>query len=218
MPKKTALYILAVILVASILALIINVANDPNLNRIPQDLLNKAQNTTTNNNDSNKSDNSSKTNSVDKTTSLNADDAEGPLRVVKVRDGDTIELENGMVIRYLYVDTPETVKVGTSVQCFGPESSSFNKEYVFDKVVYLVKDIEPKDQYQRDLRLVFVEGKDRTKPEQSINAELVKLGFAKAKFYGKNTTYKKQFQDLEQTAKDKKLGLWGSCETAGAKK
>ena len=123
-----------------------------------------------------------------------------------------------MVIRYLYVDTPETVKVGTAVQCFGPESSSFNKEYVLDKVVYLVKDIESKDRYQRDLRLVFIEGKDRTKPEQSVNAELVKLGFAKAKFYGRNTTYKKQFQDLEQGAMSEKLGVWGSCDLPAVKK
>ena len=214
MPKKTALYILAVILVASILALLINILNDPNLSKIPENLLKQAQ-TSNYNNPNSAVDNRDLD---DQTASLNADDAQGPLRVIKVRDGDTIELENGMVIRYLYVDTPETVKVGTSVQCFGPESSTFNKEYVLNKVVYLVKDVEPKDQYDRDLRLVFIEGKDRTKPEQSINAELVKLGFAKAKFYGKNTTYKKQFQDLEQNAKDKKLGLWNSCETAEAKK
>ena len=214
MPKKSALYLLAVILVASTMALVINAVNDPNLNQISQNFFSgdKAISTTPATTPAGKVSSNSKSDVVEN------DSSEGPLRVVKVRDGDTIELENGMVIRYLYVDTPETVKVGTAIQCFGPESSSFNKEYVLDKVVYLIKDIEPKDRYQRDLRLVFIEGKDRTKPEQSINAELVKLGFAKAKFYGKNTTYKQQFQDLEQSAKDKNLGLWGSCQTPDVKK
>lgn len=195
MPKKTYLYIIAVVITSCVfaLALITFSESSPLFNQtntpIPQ--------TSTKSQDSPK----------------NRENSEGPLRVVKVRDGDTIELENGMVIRYLYVDTPETVKTNTPIQCFGPESSSFNKEYVLDKVVYLVKDKDDKDQYGRDLRLVYIEGKDTTKPEQSINAELVKLGFAKAKFYSPNTTYKKQFLELEQTAKDKNVGLWSSCES-----
>jgi len=199
MPKKTYLYIIAVVITSCVFALALIIFSGLSFSGFSQTTIS----TTTEPQTSTRSDDVLK----------NHENSEGPLRVVKVRDGDTIELENGMVIRYLYVDTPETVKPNTPVQCFGPESSSFNKEYVLDKVVYLVKDKDEKDQYGRDLRLVFIEGKDTHKPEQSVNAELVKLGFAKAKFYSPNTTYKKQFQELEQTAKDKKVGLWGTCET-----
>ena len=200
MPKKTYLYIIAVVITSCIFALALIVVESSNFNFFNQ------SNTLLSQETQNKS--SSSVNTL-----KNHENSEGPLRVVKVRDGDTIELENGMTIRYLYVDTPETVKPNTPVQCFGPESSSFNKEYVLDKVVYLVKDKGEKDQYGRDLRLVFIEGKDTNKPEQSVNAELVKLGFAKAKFYSPNTTHKKQFLELEQTAKDKNLGVWGGCQT-----
>ncbi len=203
MPKTTYLYILAVILVSSIAALSFTVFSQT-------DQYSWSDIFTT----------QSKTNQgavlkpKPKTeySSIADQGVEGPFRVVKVRDGDTIELENGMTIRYLYVDTPETVKVGTPVQCFGPESSSFNKEYVYDKMVRLVKDKDPKDRYDRELRLVYLEGKDVTKPEQSVNAQLVKLGFATAKFYSPNFTYKKEFENLQDQAKEKKVGLWGTCE------
>jgi micrococcal nuclease len=200
MPKKKYLYLIAVVITSCIFALALIIFDDSNFSLFNQISTPIAQ--------------ESPTSETKPSPSIkNHENSDGPFRVIKVRDGDTIELENGMVIRYLYVDTPETVKPNTPVQCFGSESSTFNKEYVLDKVVYLVKDKDEKDQYDRDLRLVFIEGKDTRKPEQSVNAELVKLGFAKAKFYSPNTTYKKQFQELEQIAKDKKLGLWGTCET-----
>jgi endonuclease YncB( thermonuclease family) len=40
----------------------------------------------------------------------------------------------------------------------------------------------------------------------------VRLGFAKAKFYSPNTKYKNEILALEQEAKDKKLGVWSSCD------
>jgi len=196
MPKTTYLYILAVILVSATLALTLTVFSQPELFSWTASI--------------------SKASESEKTTNqssvLDDQGVEGPFRVTKVRGGDTIELENGMTIRYLYVDTPETVKVGTPVECFGPESSAFNKEYVYDKLVRLVRDKDPKDRFNRDLRLVFLEGKDTGKPEQSVNAQMVKLGLAKAKFYSPNTTYKKQFERLQTQAKENKVGLWNSCE------
>ena len=202
MTKKTQLYILAVVLVASILAFILIVANDSSFLRWSSSFSNSFNQQKT----------SINTNQPSQYIHKDDENSEGPFRVVKVRDGDTIELDNGMVIRYLYVDTPETVKVGTSVQCFGPEASQFNKDYVYDKVVRVVKDKGDTDQYGRQLRMVFIEGKDSRDPKQSVNAELIKLGFAKAKFYSPNTKYKNEITALEQEAKDKKLGLWSACE------
>jgi micrococcal nuclease len=41
--------------------------------------------------------------------------------VVRVIDWDTVELENGERVRYLGIDTPETVHPDKPVDCFGPE-------------------------------------------------------------------------------------------------
>ena len=53
--------------------------------------------------------------------------------VSRVVDGDTIGLDDGRKIRYLGIDTPETVHPSKDVQCFGPEASKINKELVLNK-------------------------------------------------------------------------------------
>ena len=52
---------------------------------------------------------------------------------IRVVDGDTIEVEiNGKTesVRYIGIDTPETVDPRKPVQCFGVEASKKNKELV----------------------------------------------------------------------------------------
>jgi len=66
-------------------------------------------------------------------------------KVIKVIDGDTIKLENGEVVRYIGIDTPETVHPSKPVQCFGREASNKNKELVEGKLVRLEKDITDRD-------------------------------------------------------------------------
>lgn len=59
----------------------------------------------------------------------------GLAKVVRVVDGDTIEIEGGAKIRYIGIDTPETVDPRKPVQCFGVEASAKNKELVEGKTV-----------------------------------------------------------------------------------
>ena len=61
--------------------------------------------------------------------------------VVRVIDGDTVELENGERVRYLGIDTPETVHPEKPMECYGPEASERNKELVEGKVVSLQGEI-----------------------------------------------------------------------------
>lgn len=58
-------------------------------------------------------------------------------KVIKVVDGDTIEVEKYGKVRYIGMDTPETVKPNTPVQPFGPEASAENKKLVAGKTVSL---------------------------------------------------------------------------------
>src|SRR5688572_26023127 len=50
--------------------------------------------------------------------------------VRKVVDGDTIQLSDGRTVRYIGIDTPETVDPRRGVQCYGREASNKNKELV----------------------------------------------------------------------------------------
>src|SRR5215471_7815923 len=54
----------------------------------------------------------------------------GAATVVRVVDGDTVILRLGGAdqrVRLIGIDTPETVKPGTPVQCWGPEASAHTK-------------------------------------------------------------------------------------------
>ena len=116
--------------------------------------------------------------------------------VVRVIDGDTIELQDGSRVRYLGIDTPETGEPYYS------EASARNKELVEGKVVYLQKGKRDRDKYDRLLRYVYIDG-------VFINAELVAQGFATAYIFDTDEWYSQTLVRLEQYAKMKKRGLWG---------
>ncbi|OGF30413.1 hypothetical protein A3H09_02080 [Candidatus Falkowbacteria bacterium RIFCSPLOWO2_12_FULL_45_13] len=126
-------------------------------------------------------------------------------KVARVIDGDTIELESGDHVRYIGIDTPETVDPRKTVQCFGKEASNKNKELVSGKMVRLEKDITDKDKYGRLLRYVYVDN-------IFVNLELVKQGYAYSYSYPPDIKHQDLFVKAQQEAKDKNLGLWGSCQ------
>ena len=131
--------------------------------------------------------------------------------VSRVIDGDTVVLDDGRTIRYLNADTPETKKPNTVVQCYGLEASSYNKNLVEGKNVLLLADKENEDKYGRDLRFVFLEGKNTDNIENSVNAALVKSGYARSMIVKPNNTYETLFQKLQYDAQTQKIGLWGKC-------
>jgi micrococcal nuclease len=132
--------------------------------------------------------------------------------VRSVLDGDTIQLEDGRKVRFLNMDTPETVKRNYPVMCYGPEASTFVKTMLSDKKVTIVFDKETVDQYDRTLAFVFLAGTDTSNIENSINAQMLKLGYARENSYSPNTTYRKKFKELEALAKTNRIGFWGKCD------
>jgi micrococcal nuclease len=122
-----------------------------------------------------------------------------------VVDGDTIDVSiNGQkkTVRYLLVNTPETVDPRTPIECFGKEASAANKAMVKGKAVYLAKDISETDQFGRTLRYIFTQ-------DAFINAELVKAGYAQVATYPPDVKYEQYLRDLERQAREAKRGLWG---------
>ncbi len=124
---------------------------------------------------------------------------ETQVKVVRVIDGDTIEIAGGAHVRYIGIDTPETYP---EEEFYGPEAKAKNIELVEGKLVTLEKDVSETDRYGRLLRYVYV-------GDVFVNGELVCLGYAEAVSYPPDTRYQWQLEQLEKEAKAAKLGIWG---------
>lgn len=127
--------------------------------------------------------------------------------VTRVVDGDTIEVRiEGRTedVRYIGVDTPESVKPGSPVECFGPEAANFNRELVEGRRVRLVFGPERRDKYDRLLSYVYLGG-------DFVNAELIRLGFARTLTIPPNDRFAERFERLEVAAGRAGRGLWGAC-------
>lgn len=125
--------------------------------------------------------------------------------VVRVVDGDTIQVdidESLYKVRYIGIDTPETVHPQKPVEYFGKEASEKNRELVEGKEVHLEKDISETDKYGRLLRYVWVD-------DLFVNAELVRLGYAHVATYPPDVKYQDLLLQLEREAEEAGLGLWG---------
>jgi micrococcal nuclease len=126
---------------------------------------------------------------------------------VRAIDGDTIEARvDGRPedVRYIGVDTPETVKPGTPVQCFGPRASRFNHGLVEGRRVRLVFGVERRDVYGRLLAYVYL-------GHRFVNAMLVRRGLARSLTIPPNDRFAPRFRRLELRAARAGRGLWGAC-------
>lgn len=131
-------------------------------------------------------------------------------RIVKVIDGDTVDVSmSGHTerVRLIGIDTPETKKPNTPIECFGPEATERTKELLPDGTPVLVqRDVEARDPYGRLLGYVY-----RTSDNLFVNQDLMINGFARPLSIAPNTAFASEFATLAQTAQNSKIGLWGEC-------
>lgn len=130
--------------------------------------------------------------------------------VVRVVDGDTIVLDLGghdETVRLLGVDTPETVKPGAAVECFGPEASARLKELIPPGTqVSVERDVEIRDRYGRLLLFVF-----RRSDRVLVNRLLVEGGYARTLTIAPNRARAGELSDAATDARRTGRGLWGQC-------
>lgn len=128
-------------------------------------------------------------------------------KVTRVVDGDTVEARvDGRTedVRYIGVDTPESVKPDTPVECYALAASHFNEDLVEGETVRLDFDAERRDVYGRLLAYVHL-------GNEFVNAELVRRGYATTLTIAPNTRYAGLFDRLEREASAAGRGLWGEC-------
>lgn len=127
-------------------------------------------------------------------------------RVVRVIDGDTIEVDiSGKVyrVRYIGIDTPEYDYSRPDVASLAEKATNANTALVGNKVVRLERDVSETDRYGRLLRYVYV-------GDLFVNAELVKLGWAEIYSYPPDTKYDGLFANLQREAINAGVGRWAT--------
>jgi micrococcal nuclease len=135
----------------------------------------------------------------------------GEYRVRRAVDGDTLLLENGIRVRLIGVDAPETVKPDHPVERWGPEASAFTKDFISGGVVRLEFDRERLDRYGRHLAYVWV-------GERLLNEALVRAGLARYEPQYKYSEAKKRlFRAAEKEAQAARRGIWSTETPAGAR-
>lgn len=128
--------------------------------------------------------------------------------VTRVVDGDTVELISGQRVRYIGINTPETVDPRKKVQCFGKEATNKNKDLVEGKLVRLEKDVSETDRFGRLLRYVYLQ---TGSGETFVNDLLVREGFAHSSPFPPDIAKQDQLDAAEAEARNSNRGLWGSC-------
>jgi micrococcal nuclease len=127
--------------------------------------------------------------------------------VTRVVDGDTFEARIGGEaedVRLIGIDTPETVKPDTPVQCWGPQASDFTHHLLEGRTVRLVFGVERRDVYGRLLAYVHL-------GDRFVNASLVRRGLARTLTIPPNDRYAPVLRRLEIGAARAGRGLWGAC-------
>ena len=127
--------------------------------------------------------------------------------VARVVDGDTLVLASGEKVRYLLVDTPESVNGADD--CFGHEAAQLNRSLADGHEVTLrYDDAACHDRYGRLLAYVTVDGRE-------INSLLVERGYACVLYLPPaGTSRHVAVERLEAEARAQHRGLWAACEVA----
>ncbi len=115
-----------------------------------------------------------------------------------VMDGEEIK------VRFLAVDTPETVKSGTEVQPWGPEASDYTTTRLENASdIYLEWDdgSDMMDKYDRYLAWIWVDG-------SLLQAELVEQGLAEVTYIYGDYKYTDVLYDIQDSAKAAGIGIW----------
>jgi micrococcal nuclease len=146
----------------------------------------------------------------------------GPLQpngtVTHVVDGDTVDVAFATNVsnktarervRLIGIDTPETKRPDTPIECFGREASSALAALIpVGTPVMVERDVEERDRYGRLLGYVF-----RASDGLFVNHEMVRAGMAMPSTFPPNIAYVDVFAEAGDASRAAAVGLWSRCES-----
>jgi micrococcal nuclease len=139
-----------------------------------------------------------------------ASSKDGKATVVRVVDGDTIVVRIGgrdESVRLIGLDTPETHKPDTPVECYGPEASDRMAALLpRGTTVRLVRDVEARDRYGRLLAYVY-----RDNDGLFVDVTMVSEGYAGTLAIPPNLAHRGEFDAAAAAAQAARRGLWQAC-------
>lgn len=137
--------------------------------------------------------------------------------VRRVIDGDTVELEDGRLVRYIGIDAPESRRKARpgdrewragvqdrwveDPQPLSREATQMNRRLVEGKMIRLEYDAQPLDRFGRLLAYVY-DG------DVMINAQLLRAGLARLLTIPPNVKYVDRFRAQAEEARRQRRGLW----------
>lgn len=122
-------------------------------------------------------------------------------------DGDTAKFKLNdtiITVRFLGIDTPETVHTKKEEQPYGKEASNYTKKKLESakeiKIEYDIKAAK-QDQYGRELAWIWVDNK-------LLQEEIILNGLAKTYMLQNNYKYASELQLAQEQAKNNRLNIW----------
>ena len=139
---------------------------------------------------------------------------DGIATVADVVDGDTIDVLFGgreERIRLIGIDTPETKKPNTPVECYGPEASAYTTALLpVGTMVRIERDVVGRDDYGRLLGYVH-----RLDDGLFVNLDIIERGYANPLSIPPNTAFAGAFAKAAGDAERSDVGLWAACAGTG---
>jgi micrococcal nuclease len=133
--------------------------------------------------------------------------AEPGTLVTRVVDGDTAHVEldgRDVTIRFIGIDTPESVAPGQPLECFGPEAAGYTTDRLEGGRVRLEFDVEREDRFGRTLAYVWI-------GDELFNETLLRRGYALVTTFPPNVRYVERFAAAQRDARERDRGLWRAC-------
>lgn len=128
--------------------------------------------------------------------------------VRRVIDGDTVELADGRLVRYIGIDTPEVRRRMGEAWVKDPEpyaeaATEANRRLVEGKTVRLEYDVRTHDKYGRILAYVYVD-------DRMVNDALLEAGYAHLLTIPPDVKYVERFRASAARARTAGRGLWAA--------
>jgi micrococcal nuclease len=126
-------------------------------------------------------------------------------QVVKVFDGDTIQLDDGRKIRLIGVDAPEVESPYRKAEHWGEQSKAYLASFILNKRISITLGDPPLDKFNRTLAYIYL-------GDILVNGRIIRDGWASAYrvFYH---PWRDLFLIYEREARSKGLGMWKKQES-----